>query len=122
MKRRGMLTGLLGLGALAATKAVGLGRTSSPVLLLQDTRIAGSAYYQLDALLLLMRQGDSLRLQRQTDNRYDERAVEVFWKQCKLGYLPRSDNAAVASLLDRQHSLRAEVRALPDRKKIGSRC
>ncbi len=53
-------------------------------------------------------------LRRQADNPHDDRAVEVFWKQQKIGYLPRSDNAAVASLLDRRQGLRAEVLALPD--------
>jgi hypothetical protein len=58
--------------------------------------------------------GDALRLRRQPDNPHDSRAVEVFWRERKLGYLPRLDNAAAASLLDRAHTLRAEIIGIDD--------
>lgn len=114
MKRRGLLTGLLGLGAMAATRATAASRPAPAAVLLQDTCIAGSAHYHFDEWAPLIRPGDCLQLRRQTDNPYDDRAVEVFWNQQKIGYLPRSDNAAVASLLDRRQGLRAEVLALQD--------
>lgn len=81
---------------------------------LQDCRIAGSQYYAAYAVLPRLRPGDPLRLRRQPDNPHDDRAIEVFWREHKLGYLPRLDNAAAASLLDRAHLLRAEIIGIDD--------
>lgn len=75
---------------------------------LQDCRIAGSHHYDCHDVLPL-RIGDPLRLRRQPDNPHDARAVEVSWRGHKLGYLPRLDNAAAASLIDRAHALHAEI-------------
>lgn len=115
MKRRNLLTGILSLGALGLARPAH-SRLRPTALLLQDTRIAGAAYYGFYASATLIRPGDALELRRQADNPHDERAVEVFWKQEKLGYLPRLDNAAVSSLLDRGHRLRAEVLELLDKE------
>jgi hypothetical protein len=71
---------------------------------LRDSRIAGSHYYDCH-----LRAGDSLRLRRQSKNPRDERAIEVFWHEHKLDYLPRLDNTAAASLVDRAHALTAEI-------------
>jgi len=65
-------------------------------------------------VLAHLRAGDALRLRRQSDNPHDERAIEVFWRNHKLGYLPRLDNAAAASLADRAHALHAEVIGVDD--------
>lgn len=113
MKRRDLLMGFLSLGALTLVRPSSA-QPSSASLWLQDTRIAGAAYYRLDASAARIRPGDALELRRQADNSYDERAIEVLWNREKLGYLPRLDNAAAASLLDRGHRLRAEVLEMLD--------
>jgi hypothetical protein len=81
---------------------------------LQDCRIAGSHHYDCHEVLSRLQIGGLLRLRRQPDNPHDARAVEVFWRDRKLGYLPRLDNAAAASLLDRAHTLRAEIIGIDD--------
>ncbi len=81
---------------------------------LHDGRIAGSHYYDCDAVLSRMAVSDELQLRRQPGNPHDARAVEVFWREHKLGYLPRRDNAAAASLLDRGHRLQARVIGIDD--------
>lgn len=110
------------LGALAASMGGPLlaaatpvrARTSSHCLHLQDCRIAGSHHYDYHKVLAHLRVGDALRLRRQTDNPHDQRAIEVFWCGHKLGYLPRLDNAAAASLADREHALHAEILGIDD--------
>ena len=79
---------------------------------LQDCRLAGSQYYDCLAVLPDLRSGDQLQLRRQPDNLHDPRAIEVLWHDRKLGYLPRMDNAAAASLLDRAHDLCGEILAV----------
>ncbi|WP_449426793.1 HIRAN domain-containing protein [Rhodanobacter umsongensis] len=98
----------------AAHAALRPGRSTR--LHLQDCRIAGSQYYDCLAVLPDLRPGDRLQLRRQPDNPHDPRAVEVLWHDRKLGYLPRLDNAAAASLLDRAHDLRGEILAIDDPK------
>ena len=115
--RRGFLGALITTvgGVLTAPAAASLrARTASNRLHLQDCRIAGSQYYDCDAVLPRLRVGDALQLHRQPDNPHDERAIEVFWRRHKLGYLPRLDNAAAASLADRAHALHAEILGVDD--------
>lgn len=83
-------------------------------LRLQGCRIAGSHYYDCDAVLPQLRVSDVLRLRRQRDNPCDEHAVELLWHSHKLGYLPRLDNAAASSLLDRAHRLHVEIIGIDD--------
>jgi len=59
-----------------------------------------------------VRAGDRLELVREPDNPYDPNAVRIDWQGCKLGYLPRRDNAAVARQLDRGTALQARVAQL----------
>lgn len=109
----GALAAALG-GTLTATIAPLRARTAPNRLHLQDCRIAGSHHYACHAVLPRLRVGDIVRLRRQPDNAHDDRAIEVFWRGHKLGYLPRLDNAAAASLADRGHTLRAEIIGIDD--------
>lgn len=120
MQRRRFLASLAGALALLGSAPQEIGAAAiSPLrrrglLHLQDCRIAGSQHYDCDAVLPNLRIGDALHLHRQADNPHDSRAIEVFWRDHKLGYLPRLDNAAAASLLDRAHALRAEIIGIDD--------
>jgi hypothetical protein len=109
------------LGAVVASVGGALFAATTPLrtrapnpLHLQDCRIAGSHHYDCHKVLAHLHVGDALRLRRQPGNPHDERAIEVFWRKHKLGYLPRLDNAAAASLLDRAHELRAEIIGIDD--------
>lgn len=123
MQRRRFLTGLTqALAALGAAPALaratsrtGHARTSkAKPLRLQDSRIAGSQYYDYDAVLDRLHPGDPLQLRRQPGNPHDPRAIEVLWRTRKLGYLPCMDNATAASLLDRAHGMHAEILGIDD--------
>lgn len=81
-------------------------------VLLLETPLAGVTYYQLIDVRTRLRPGDVLRLQRQPDNRYDALAIEVYWQEFKLGYLPRRSNAVLARLLDAGHPIVAELHSL----------
>lgn len=79
-------------------------------LWLHDTRrIVGSGHYTYERVQFGIRPGDTLHLVREPENRYDTLAVDVYWKGYKLGHLPRTDNTAVASLMDRSYGIRARV-------------
>lgn len=81
-------------------------------ILVQDSPLAGSQYYALEARFADMRVGDSLALTREPDNRHDRNAVRVDWRGEKLGYLPRAENRAVAAAMDGGLAVEGRIAAL----------
>ena len=81
-------------------------------ILVQSSPLAGFNYHQAPALWRGMRVGDALRLEREPDNAYDARAVRVEWRGHKLGYVPRTQNAALAWAMDSGATLNARVSRL----------
>ena len=82
------------------------------VIVVQRSPLAGLRHHDAPAVWRDVRAGDRLELVRESDNPYDPNAVRVEWRGRKLGYLPRSDNAAVARQLDRGAALTASVARL----------
>ncbi len=70
-------------------------------ILLLETEVAGTAYYDAKAALPGLAPGDPLALRREPDNRHDALAIEVFAANgMKLGYVPRIHNPPIARLMD----------------------
>ena len=78
-------------------------------LTILETRIAGFAYYQGPSLLPRIKPGETLTLQREPSNPYDAKAIEVYWQQQKIGYVPRRNNSALSRLMDDKESISAIV-------------
>jgi hypothetical protein len=132
--RRGLLQSLLTLvGASGAARVAGAGElgpalaaptltpTPAPPLaaqtlllrsLLQTSPVAGFQFHAGEVVWAQMRPGDSLALVRESQNRYDQRAVRLEWNGEKIGYVPRVDNAAISQLLDRDACLDAVITEL----------
>jgi len=81
-------------------------------MLVQSAPLAGFNYHQAPEVWQDMRVGDALKLEREPDNVHDGRAISVQWRGCKLGYVPRAHNAALAWAMDRGLSLDARVSRL----------
>ena len=129
MKRRFFLARILQLAGLAATPLVSTASSPAvstreesgpeiraeqqprPPLLLQTSPIAGFQYHQGETCWSEIQPGAALVLAREPENRHDKRAIRIEWHGKKLGYVPRIDNAALSSLMDRGHSLLAKVNA-----------
>jgi hypothetical protein len=110
MSRRAFLkslTALVGGIALPAIAHAATKQTNWKTL--QLSPIAGFQYHQGGTLWPRLAVSQPLQLVRETDNRHDDRAVRVEWQECKLGYIPRLDNAAVSQLLDRGERLEAVI-------------
>ena len=80
-----------------------------PRILVQSSPLAGFQYYGAKILWDEMHEGDHLALVREADNRHDPHAVRVEWRGTKLGYLPRSDNRAVAAEMDKGTPIGARI-------------
>lgn len=107
--------GALGSAALAAPAALAAGRSEVALL---ATYVAGTAYHQAHEASATLRAGDRLVLQREPRNDYDPRAIEVRTRSgAMLGYLPRVQNPALASLMDAGFEVTARIRRItPDRR------
>jgi hypothetical protein len=105
--------------AAAATGAIpaiahGHIRSATPVFL-QETFVAGTAYYEATRLAPFLGAGDPLVLRRQPENPHDALAIEVLSVNgVKLGYVPRFINEPYARLMDDGRSVTARVAAVED--------
>jgi hypothetical protein len=61
--------------------------------------IAGFAYYDGVNIFNELEVGDKLLLVAEPDNEFDPFAVAVYYRGCKLGYIPRDKNERVSELL-----------------------
>lgn len=76
---------------------------------LQISPVAGFQYYQGETLWPQLAAGQFVTLVRETNNRYDDRAVRIDWQGHQLGYIPRMDNAAISQLIDRGEKVSALI-------------
>lgn len=112
-----LLVGWLALSGPAAAADI---RTE---IVVQSSLAAGLAHHEAKAVWDQLKIGDPLVLVRERDNAHDPNAVRVDWKGYTLGYLPRSENEAVARQLDRGNRLEARITSigqhLNHRRKLG---
>ena len=78
-------------------------------MLVQRSPLAGYRYHAAPRLLQWLRPGEPLQLLREPDNPYDGNAVRVEWRGCKLGYVPRRQNAALAWAMDAGQTIGARI-------------
>ena len=110
MSRRTFLKALIGLAGLPiATRLQAKENRPIPI---QQSPIAGFQYHWGEAVWPLLQAGMPLELKREPENRYDRKAVAVYWQGAQLGYLPRTENHAVCSMLDRGQPVKARICAL----------
>jgi hypothetical protein len=84
-------------------------RFDTRTILLLKTRVAGLRFHGGERVRTLISAGDPVVLRREPSNPHDARAVAIFWKNEKLGYLPRSDNSVIAGLLDQGAPVDAHI-------------
>ena len=62
--------------------------------------IAGFTYWDGCMAFQELKIGSRLRLEREADNKFDPHAVAIYYKDFKLGFIPREDNVMVSKFLD----------------------
>ena len=62
--------------------------------------IAGIEYYEALFVINELKIGDKLTLKAEPKNIHDENAVAIYYKDVKLGYIPRSANYSISVLLN----------------------
>ena len=79
------------------------------LILVQRSPLAGLRHYEARGIWRDLHAGDRLEIVRERENPHDANAVRVEWRGRKLGYVPRSENGALAWAMDRGEALRARV-------------
>ncbi|MEN8175163.1 MAG: HIRAN domain-containing protein [Pseudomonadota bacterium] len=116
MQRRTFIGTLLGgLGAGFLSKA-GSREALADIegIIIQESPLAGFQYHRAEAVWPFLREGEPLQLVREAANPHDLNAVAVYFRNEKLGYVPRRENTAVAQMLDRGQKLDARIVRLRD--------
>ncbi len=123
MSRRSFIKTVIGLGFLPiAVKAKVINNVQPATdILLQQSAIAGFQYYQAENIFTQMNIGDSLTLQAEPQNKYDHNAIAVYWKNSKLGYIPRRENKTLIQMLQRGQKLTAEIKHLQNSASVWER-
>ena len=98
--------------ALLLAGAPAIAQHSEVRMLVQSSPLAGFRYYDAKQVWDDMQVGDALTLVREPHNAYDGNAVRVEWRTHKLGYVPRTDNRAVAHHMDRGGQVEARISKL----------
>jgi len=110
MKRRTFFRRLFGsLGAAATGAAIAV---ESRSVLIQESPVAGFEFHEGDAIWPSLAVGAKLALMREATNSHDPDAVAVYFQSNKLGYVPRTENRAIAGMLDRGECLEASISKL----------
>jgi len=79
---------------------------------LQSSPIAGFQFYKGQEIWHKIANDDQLTLKAEPTNKYDKNAVEIYWQDQKLGYLPRNQNYTVSQLLKEKNQLNASIAKL----------
>jgi hypothetical protein len=106
---RSALISLLSVLCFSAQFSLAQTPTAEIRMLVQSSPLAGFSHYEAKANFDAIKVGDELTLIREPDNPHDVYAVRVEWRGVKLGYLPRSENRAVANEMDRGGKIEARV-------------
>ena len=84
-------------------------------IFLQDITIAGSGYCdEIDEIFPELTQGTVLELLREPKNEHDELAIGVWYKQVRIGWVPRKQNAVVARLMDAGKNILVRISTLTE--------
>ena len=70
---------------------------------LANFHIAGFTYYDAPICFSKLKIGTHLRLKLEKDNKFDARAVAIYYKDFKLGFVPRAENRIFYKLLITGH-------------------
>lgn len=61
--------------------------------------IAGFSYYEGCVAMKNLEIGTKLHLKAEPTNKHDRHAVEIYYKNIKLGYIPRNQNRSISKIL-----------------------
>ena len=98
--------------SIASTRAVPIKETPLQRVYLDSVPVAGFQFYKGKNLWDKLNIKDTLTLTREPNNKYDENAIAIIWKNQQLGYIPKIDNQPYAIKMDDGEKVYAEITTL----------
>ena len=77
---------------------------------LANFNLAGATYYELPLCFQKLQIGTFLQAKLDPENKFDARAVVVYFEENKLGYIPKSENRIFFKLLSMGYENTFELR------------
>ena len=62
--------------------------------------MAGFRYYNGPQLINKMEIGDTIKLVREPNNKYDNKAIALYFQNNKIGFIPQMDNQVICNMMD----------------------
>jgi hypothetical protein len=112
MLRRTFLRTLFGVVATAGLGSAKAINKKPRRILLLESPLSGCQYHRAEGVWDFLRIGEALRLVREPLNQHDPNAIAVYFKNDRLGYVPRSENRALAVMMDHGEEIRGHVTRL----------
>src|SRR3982751_1226901 len=78
-------------------------------ILVLECMIAGTSFRKLDAIDAEFAATAKLTMKRESKNEFDKFAVALYYKDVKIGYLPKNKNQVIARLMDAGKAFHATV-------------
>lgn len=85
-------------------------------MVVRNSPLAGFRYNDGRRVWDEMRVGDALGVIREPENAFDASAIRLEWQGHKIGYVPRSENSALARVLDSGTAIEARIIELAKRR------
>ena len=85
-------------------------------MVVRNSPLAGFRYNDGRRVWDEMRVGDALGVIREPENAFDAAAIRLEWQGHKIGYVPRSENSALARVLDSGTAIEARIIELAKRR------
>ncbi len=85
------------------------GEERNKPVLLEHFYIAGYYYYDGDKIENQLKPNVPLTIKRESNNPHDPKAISLWYKGNKLGFVPRHKNTTLTKLLDQQIDIKAII-------------
>ena len=77
-----------------------------------EFNVAGVQFHELDSIIGLLEEGDTLELITEPTNKYDSNAVRIEWGGTMIGYVPKKHSTAVSAMLEISNDVVCEIISL----------
>lgn len=74
-----------------------------------NTQINGMYYYQIQEIATQLKVGQKIRLKAEPTNKFDTNAIEVYYHNYKLGYIPKMNNRSLFAMLKQPYRVSAYI-------------
>jgi hypothetical protein len=80
-------------------------------ILVLECIVAGTSFRKLDKVEAELQSTVELQMKREGKNEFDDYAIALYFKETKIGYIPRDKNEVIARLMDSGKAFYSTIQA-----------